>query len=90
MRHVPKYLVPRINSVPSASSITTTPSANPSDSMTADLAGKVDTTTRDVGFVPFKKDNGRGNKSGRGSRGRGRGGHGGSGGGRKKDPLRKF
>lgn len=86
MRHVPKYLVPRIAAVPS--STTTTAAASGSEVVTADLSGKLDVTTKDVvGFVPFRKDSGRGR-----GRGRGRGGHrgGGSGGGRKKDPLRKF
>uniref|UniRef100_D8Q2X9 RNA helicase n=1 Tax=Schizophyllum commune (strain H4-8 / FGSC 9210) TaxID=578458 RepID=D8Q2X9_SCHCM len=45
----------------------------------------------DVGFVPFKKDNGRGRGRGRGGGGRGgRGGRGGGAGKRKSDPLRKF
>ncbi|KAL1755790.1 DEAD-domain-containing protein [Schizophyllum commune] len=46
----------------------------------------------DVGFVPFKKDNGRGRGRGRGRGGRGGrgGGRGGGAGKRKSDPLRKF
>ncbi|KAL1745190.1 P-loop containing nucleoside triphosphate hydrolase protein [Schizophyllum fasciatum] len=46
----------------------------------------------DVGFVPFKKDAGRGRGRGRGRGGRGGrgGGRGGAGGKRKSDPLRKF
>ncbi|KAF8316774.1 ATP-dependent RNA helicase dbp9 [Clavulina sp. PMI_390] len=85
MKHVPKYLVPRIAAVPNAAEDGT---------VTVDastVAGTVEAGTKDVGFVPFRKQNSskrgghRGGKSGSGSRG-GRGG----GKGRKNDPLKKF
>jgi ATP-dependent RNA helicase DDX56/DBP9 len=66
MKHVPKYLLPRIAAVP--------------DTESEDKGTK-------AGFVPFKKNAGRGGPRGRG-RGRGRGGAGR--GGKKSDPLKKF
>lgn len=72
MKHVPKYLLPRIAPVPGGD-------------------GGVEETTASAhpgGFVPFKKNDGRGKGRGRG-RG-GRGGSGGRGGKKKSDPLKKF
>ncbi|KAI5894655.1 DEAD-domain-containing protein [Schizophyllum commune H4-8] len=58
---------------------------------TAQATGEGSKGPGDVGFVPFKKDNGRGRGRGRGGGGRGgRGGRGGGAGKRKSDPLRKF
>ncbi|KAI0796043.1 P-loop containing nucleoside triphosphate hydrolase protein [Abortiporus biennis] len=74
MKHVPKYLLPRIAPVPGSSD-------------GVDGGGTSGPGSEDVGFVPFKKS-GRGGTRGRG-RG-GRGGSGGRGGKRKSDPLKKF
>ena len=79
MKHVPKYLLPRIAPVPGTESAEAAP-ANAS----APQEG-------DVGFVPFNKNGARGRGRGRGRGGRGahRGG-GGRGGRKKADPLKKF
>ena len=78
MKHVPKYLLPRIAPVAD-----TTASADGA----VDSQGSAPTQASDVGFVPFNKGRGRGRGRGRGGRG-GRGG--GRGGKRKADPLKKF
>lgn len=81
MKHVPKYLVPRIAAVPTTAEDGAT---------VADVtAGTVEAGSKDVGFVPFRKQN---QSSKRGGARGGRGGRGGSRGGRgrKNDPLRKF
>lgn len=76
MKHVPKYLLPRIAPVSTIGDGVVVPE-QPNEEK-----GK------EVGFVPFKKDNVRGR-----GRGRGRGGRGGNstrGGRKKSDPLKKF
>ncbi|KAI0369845.1 DEAD-domain-containing protein [Pilatotrama ljubarskyi] len=75
MKHIPKYLLPRIAPVPGAEGGTE------SDAKPTPASG-------DVGFVPFNKNGARGRGRGRG-RG-GRGGGGGRGGKKKSDPLKKF
>ncbi|KAJ7289236.1 P-loop containing nucleoside triphosphate hydrolase protein [Mycena rebaudengoi] len=70
MKHVPKYLLPRI--APVSGGDAEAPSGG---------------GARKPGFVPFKKDGGRGGARGRG---RGRGGSAGRGGRKKSDPLKKF
>ena len=55
MKHVPKYLLPRIAPV----------------SGSGDNAGYEDETSKPKGFVPFKKDSARGRGRGRGRAGRG-------------------
>ena len=63
MKHVPKYLLPRIAPVSGG----------------GDNVGCDDETSKAEGFVPFKKDSarGRGRGRGRGGRGRNTGGRGG-------------
>lgn len=58
MKHVPKYLLPRIAPVVNAEMEGT----------------EVESSQKPVGFVPFKKDNARGRGRGRGRGGRGGGG----------------
>lgn len=84
MKHVPKYLIPRIVAVPTASADGSTTLIDAPTSL-----GAVEAGSKDVGFVPFRKP---GNYSKRGGAKGGRGGRGGRGGGRgrKSDPLRKF
>ena len=79
MKHVPKYLLPRIAPVPGAAAV------GEGDGAPAQSAGG------DAGFVPFNKNGARGRGRGRGRGGRGahRGG-GGRGGRKKADPLKKF
>ncbi|KAA1469089.1 DEAD-domain-containing protein [Dentipellis sp. KUC8613] len=76
MKHVPKYLLPRIAAVPGAAPALGEGEAAPTSS-----------EKTDVGFVPFMKG-GRGRGRGRG-RG-GKFGGGGRGGKKKSDPLKKF
>ncbi|KAI0349530.1 DEAD-domain-containing protein [Trametes cingulata] len=75
MKHIPKYLLPRIAPVPGAE---------------GGMAGeeKSSPASGEVGFVPFNKNGARGRGRGRG-RG-GRGGGSGRGGKKKSDPLKKF
>ena len=77
MKHVPKYLLPRIAPVSGGGG---------GDN---NNAGYDDETNKPEGFVPFKKDSGRGRGRGRGrgERGRNSGGRGGK---KKSDPLKKF
>ncbi|KAJ6620668.1 DEAD-domain-containing protein [Mycena sp. CBHHK59/15] len=76
MKHVPKYLLPRITPV-SGGDVEL-----PAGAGAGGKSGK-------PGFVPFKKEGVRGGTRGRG-RGRGRGGAAGRGGRKKSDPLKKF
>lgn len=76
MKHVPKYLLPRIAPVPGA--------AVPTGS-----AAEPQAASSDVGFVPFSNRRSRGRGGARG-RSRGSGGVNGRGTRRKSDPLRKF
>lgn len=84
MKHVPKYLLPRIAAVPTPGAtgdVAAVPAAG-------DAAAKTHGREGDNGFVPFTKGGARGR-----GRGRGRGGRGGSagrGGKKKSDPLKKF
>lgn len=75
MKHVPKYLLPRIAPVPGTETESVGGGGN----------------NQDVGFVTFKKQGSRGGARarGRGRGGRG-GGFGGRGGKKKVDPLKKF
>lgn len=75
MKHVPKYLLPRIAPVAGNDD----PHATPTEGGSGEKA---------TGFVPFRKDV-RGRGRGRGGRG-GRGAGGGRGGKKKADPLKKF
>ncbi|KAJ7509695.1 P-loop containing nucleoside triphosphate hydrolase protein [Mycena galericulata] len=75
MKHVPKYLLPRI-----------APVAGGDGEVSAGGGGG----GGKPGFVPFKKENGRGGARGRGRGRGGRGGAGGRGGKKKSDPLKKF
>ncbi|KAJ6592317.1 DEAD-domain-containing protein [Mycena vulgaris] len=75
MRHVPKYLLPRI--APVSGGDVELPAGGGGG------AGK-------AGFVPFKKEGARGGARGRGRGRGGRGGAGGRGGKKKSDPLKKF
>ncbi|KAJ7070305.1 P-loop containing nucleoside triphosphate hydrolase protein [Mycena belliarum] len=74
MRHVPKYLLPRIAPVTG----------------TGDIEGAPVAEKGKPGFVPFKKESARGGARGRGRGRGGRGGAGGRGGKKKSDPLKKF
>ncbi|KAF9519467.1 hypothetical protein BS47DRAFT_1370698 [Hydnum rufescens UP504] len=75
MRHVPKYLIPRVAPVAVQDNVELVAPLNPT------------TEKSNVGFVPFRKDTTRrGKVRGRGGKPGGRGG----GGGRKKDPLKQF
>ncbi|KAF8661358.1 hypothetical protein AX16_001453 [Volvariella volvacea WC 439] len=77
MRHVPKYLLPRIAPVADG---------DPAGTLSGD--GQESKPKPKAPFVPFKKDNSRHNhRGGKGGRGRGNGGTGGK---RKADPLKKF
>lgn len=76
MKHIPKYLLPRIAPVPGADSAIDPVAAGAADDAPA--------------FVPFNKRGARGRGRGRGRGGRGGGGFGGRGGKRKSDPLKKF
>lgn len=80
MKHIPKYLLPRIAPVPGSVG-----------AEGAAEGGGIPSSDGDVGFVSFNKHGARGRGRGRG-RGKGRGGRGGGGrGGRKKsDPLKNF
>ncbi|VDB99922.1 unnamed protein product [Peniophora sp. CBMAI 1063] len=74
MKHIPKYLLPRVASVQNAQAEQADQDASPA------------ATPKDVGFVPFTKS-GRGRGRGRGRGGKfGGGGRGG----KKSDPLKKF
>lgn len=88
MKHVPKYLLPRIAPVPGADTDTSTAAV---DAAATDSGG-ARVTGADTGFVPFNKPGARGRGRGRGRGGRGGrgGGVGGRGGKRKADPLKKF
>lgn len=76
MKHVPKYLLPRIAPVSSGGD--------------NNNAGYDDETSKPEGFVPFKKNFARDRGRGRGRGGRGRNTGGGRGGKKKSDPLKKF
>ena len=79
MKHVPKYLLPRIAPV-------SVGGGGGGDNN----AGYDDEANKQEGFVPFKKRDsarGRGRGRGRGGRGRNSGGRGGK---KKSDPLKKF
>lgn len=80
MKHIPKYLLPRIAPVPGSVG-----------AEGAAEGGGIPSSDGDVGFVSFNKHGARGRGRGRG-RGKGRGGRGGGGrGGRKKsDPLKNL
>ena len=79
MKHVPKYLLPRIAPVPGADG-----------GAGGEPIGATASKEGDVGFVTFNKNaRGRGRGRGRGARGAHRGG-GGRGGRKKADPLKKF
>jgi ATP-dependent RNA helicase DDX56/DBP9 len=78
MRHVPKYLMPKMAPTPST--------------MEEGQAAPEQKSDADAGFVPFSKvaARGRGRGRGRGGRGGARGGASGRGGKKKSDPLKKF
>lgn len=85
MKHVPKYLLPRVAVVPA--------SATAGDVAAVPATAPAQGGEGETGFVPFTKGGARGRGRGRGRGGRGgRGGGGGAGrGGKKKsDPLKKF
>ncbi|EIM86616.1 DEAD-domain-containing protein [Stereum hirsutum FP-91666 SS1] len=85
MKHVPKYLLPRVAVVPA--------SATAGDVAAVPATAPAQGGEGEAGFVPFTKGGARGRGRGRGRGGRGgRGGGGGAGrGGKKKsDPLKKF
>lgn len=76
MKHVPKYLLPRI-----------APVSTDDGSVVTAVQPNIE-HGKEVGFVPFKKDSGRGRGRGRGRGGRGGGST--RGGRKKSDPLKKF
>ena len=81
MKHIPKYLLPRIAPVPGSGA----------HSGAAGEEKALPSAPGDVGFVPFNKYGSRGRGRGHG---RGRGGRGsssvGRGGRKRSDPLKKF